>query len=64
MLLLSLGFWFVLASFVTGCVKSVDLWGFKTEFYPGFDVSAGANAVDRVDDRRGVSAFKDDPAAQ
>lgn len=43
----------------SGCgalgVRNVDAWGFKMEFAEGIDVHAGVNAVDNVDNRRGVS---------
>lgn len=50
-------FWTAVAFFCTGCVRTIDLWGAKVEFVPGFDVHAGANGVDKVHDQRGVNSF-------
>lgn len=38
---------------ITG-VRKVDAWGLKMDFAEGLDVHAGANSIDRVDDRRGI----------
>lgn len=44
---------------LSGCgvmgVRKVDFWGAKMEFAEGLDFHAGANSIDKVDDRRGVS---------
>lgn len=52
-MLLGLALW--IAASLTGCVRKIDLWGAKFEFAEGLDFSLGANAVDRVDNHRGVS---------
>ena len=50
----------VLLQFTVGCgpilgMREADLWGAKFTFSEGMDVHAGMNAIDRVDDRRGVT---------
>ncbi len=54
--------WLYVMANLTGCgamgVRNVDLWGAKMEFYPGFDVNVGANAIDKVDNRKGISKFE------
>lgn len=48
-----------MATLMSGCfVRRVDLWGAKMEFAEGFDVHAGTNAIDKVDDRRGINRFE------
>lgn len=48
-----------IAMYLSGCgvmgVRKFDFWGAKMEFAEGLDFHAGANAIDKVDDRRGVS---------
>lgn len=48
----------------SGCsltgIRKVDLWGAKFEMAEGQDFHIGANQIDHVDDRRGVSRL---PAA-
>lgn len=45
--------------YLSGCgllgVREMDAWGFKMQFAEGLDLHAGANSVDRVEDKRGVS---------
>lgn len=59
--LLSLTLWagiFWLLS-LTGCsavgIKEIDLWGARMTFADGVDYRVGFNAIDQVDDRRGLS---------
>jgi len=43
---------------LTGCVvRKVDFWGAKIEFNEGFDLRAGMNGIDKVDDRRGINKY-------
>lgn len=55
----------IMANSLTGCglmgVRKADLWGAKFEFAEGIDFSFGANAIDRVDNRRGVSRSEEPP---
>lgn len=50
---------FYVAGALSGCgvmgVRDMDLWGAKFTFAEGIDFHVGANAIDEVDDRRGVS---------
>lgn len=45
---------------LSGCsltgIRKVDLWGAKFEISEGQDFHIGANQIDHVDDRRGVSS--------
>ena len=57
-ILLACGIWF------SGCTtKKIELsnWGPRIEFYEskteGYDFHIGANAIDKVDSRRGASKF-------
>lgn len=49
------GVWLLFS--LSGCVRTIDLWGARVEFVPGFDVHAGANGIDKVHDQRGVNQF-------
>jgi len=41
---------------LSGCaVKKIKAWPPEIEFSDGFDISVGTNAIDSVDDRRGMS---------
>lgn len=54
-------FAFIVAASLQGCglfVREADLWGAKFTFPEGLTFRAGANSVDRVDDRQGVSPIK------
>lgn len=52
----------LLSVMTSGCgmmgVREADLWGAKFTFAEGLDFHVGANQIDRVDDRRGVSPVK------
>lgn len=52
-----------LTAATTGCmqaigVKSMDLWGAKFEANNGFDISAGVQQYDRVDNNKGIGSFE------
>lgn len=61
----SIGFGLLLAALaavgsLSGCgaitgIREADLWGAKFKFAEGTDFHIGANAIDRVDNRRGVA---------
>lgn len=57
-LLASAVLWALIAWCLSGCGTKIDAWGLKVELPQGFDVGAGVNALDKVDNRRGVSEFK------
>lgn len=60
-MILSAGLWAILIMSLSGCgmfVKKMDLWGAKFEFPEGYSVGANANTIDKVDDRKGLNAFK------
>lgn len=63
-ILLSVGIWAVLLMSISGCgaigVSKVDFWGAKMEFSEGIDYRVGFNAIDSVNDNRGLkgSEFK------
>lgn len=55
-ILLSCVLWALIAWAFMGCaVQKIDLWGAKLEFADGFDIHAGTNQVNQVDNRRGLS---------
>lgn len=51
----SLLMWFCILNLLSGCVKRIHTaGGTDIEFATGFDVGASANAVDTVDNNRGI----------
>ena len=60
-LILAAMLWSFIVWSLSGCgmlVKEMDLWGAKFKFPEGYSVNAGANTLDKVDDRKGLNSFK------
>lgn len=45
-----------MAGMIQGCGAKLDLWGAKIDFPEGLDAGVKLNAIDTVDDRRGVNS--------